>query len=110
MTQTASITAPQFGRPSWAQQVAGLLVAYLRAAGGSAPRLDAERRLATYGASWDDTASAVFGGKCAGELVEVAAPHDVSRLVLIEDETTRARVSAARVAHHRARRATTAAR
>jgi hypothetical protein len=73
-----------YGRPSWQQQVAGLLVAFLNVSGGSAPRREAEARLVRYGATWEDTASVVFGGVCAGVLAEVRAPYEEPMLVLTE--------------------------
>lgn len=72
------------GRPSWQQQLAGLLVAFLRVRGGSATQREAEARLAAYGASWDDTAGTIFGGRCAGVLAEVRAPYEETMLVLDE--------------------------
>lgn len=52
----------------WQQHLAGLTVAYLRTRGGTATRVDVERRLAEYGASAEDCADTLFGGVCAGVL------------------------------------------
>lgn len=75
---------PQLHGVPWPQHLTGLTVAYLTVSGGTATRVDLERRLTAYGASEEDCADTLFGGVCAGVLAVTGAARDAIRYTLTE--------------------------